>query len=186
MNNPHQPHQCGYAYVLLLLAVAAIGAISSQMVSVGATASRRDAEQALLQIGAEFDIALRSYAAVPQNVAIAATNARGPRTLEELLKDPRNPSIRRHLRQIYSDPLTGKAEWGFVTDTSGFITGVYSLANAQPFKRSNFTIIQTHFEGAETYKQWVFGISTPEQRQNRQSPTPSKPWSNSPRTTPTI
>ena len=164
--------QRGFAYILLLLAIAALGAISSQVVSLGASTSRRDAEQALLQIGAEFDAALRSYAAVPLNAAAPAPNARGPRTLEELLKDPRTPSIRRHLRQIYADPLTGKTEWGLVKDNAGFITGVYSLADGQPIKRSFFAVTQAHFEEADSYSKWVFGFSTPQQRQNRSSAQP--------------
>ena len=103
-------HQTGFAYVFLLIAVAMIGFIASNSVSLGSQMARRDAEFSLLAVGGEFEKALRSYAGVPvgaPNVATAtasngaSSNLRGPRTLEDLLKDPRSPNVRRHLRQIY-------------------------------------------------------------------------------------
>ena len=147
----------GFAYVLLLLAIALIGLAASAALSIGATVARRDAEQQLLAIGAEFQQALRSYAGVPVG-AMAPVAGRGPRSLEDLLKDPRVPGVRRHLRQLYADPLTGKSEWGLVTDGQGFINGVYSLAEGTPIKRSEFTPQWMRFEEAASYREWVFGL----------------------------
>ena len=148
--------QRGFAYVLLLIVIAVLGIVAGNTVSLGSQISRRDAEQSLLAIGGEFEAALRSYAGIGN--ALNAPNARGPRALEDLLKDPRSASIRRHLRQIYADPLTGKAEWGLVKDASGAIVGVYSLADGQPIKRSGFETRQAHFEEALTYQTWIFGL----------------------------
>lgn len=149
--------QIGFAYILLLVAIAVIGVVASSSLSLGALLSRRDAEQGLLTIGAEFEAALRSYAGIA-TATINAPNARGPRTLEELLRDPRNPAIKRHLRQIYADPLTGQTGWGLVKDSSGLIVGIYSLAAGIPIKRSEFDMLHKHFEEAPSYKQWVFGL----------------------------
>ena len=151
------PGQRGFAYLLLLLAIALIGVAASAAVSLGATMARRDAEQQLLAIGAEFQQALRSYAGVPAG-AVIPTGGRGPRSLEDLLKDPRVPGVRRHLRQLYADPLTGKTEWGLVTDNQGYIAGVYSLAEGKPIKRSGFDAQWLDFDEAESYRDWTFGL----------------------------
>lgn len=147
----------GIAYLALLLAVAIIGITASSALSVGSKIARRDAELHLLAIGLEFQQAIRSYAGVP-TAAITPNSARGPRMLEDLLKDPRSPGVRRHLRQIYADPLTGKQEWGLVKDPAGFIVGVYSLAAGEPIKRSGFEATWVHFEEANSYAAWVFGL----------------------------
>jgi type II secretory pathway pseudopilin PulG len=147
--------QQGYAYLLLLLAVALIGVAAGAAVSLGATMARRHAEQQLLAVGAEFQQALRSYAGVSVG-AVMPPGARGPRSLNDLLKDPRVPGVRRHLRQLYADPLTGKSEWGLLTDSQGFIAGVYSLAEGTPMKRSGFAPEWSAFDEAASYRQWVF------------------------------
>ncbi len=147
----------GFAYVLLLITVSVISILASASVSLGSQIARRDAEHHLLSIGAEFEQALRAYAAVPAG-AMAAANARGPRNLEELLKDPRSASTRRFLRQVYADPLTGQDAWGTVKDSSGFIVGIYSLADGKPIKKTGFPIQQASFEDADTYSAWVFGL----------------------------
>jgi type II secretory pathway pseudopilin PulG len=147
----------GFAYVLLLIAISVIGIVASASLSLGSRIARRDAEQHLLTIGAEFEQAIRAYAAVPANVT-ASVNARGPRSLEDLLKDPRSARTRRYLRQIYADPLTGKDSWGVVKDPAGFIIGVYSLAEGQPMKQTGFEPTQAHFEEAQSYADWVFGL----------------------------
>jgi type II secretory pathway pseudopilin PulG len=156
--------QAGFAYVLLLLVVALIGLVSAATVSLGAAMARRDAEQELLAIGGEFQRALRSYAGMPVNAAtasavIAANPGRGPKSLEDLLKDPRAPGLRRHLRQVYADPLTGRAEWGLVRDAQGAIVGVYSLADGVPIQQGGFDAQWAGFEEAGSYREWVFGLA---------------------------
>ena len=141
--------QQGFAYVLLLASIAIVAIAAAATVQIGTQASRKSAEQALLFVGSEFERAFRSY---------AAQSPHGPRTLEELLKDPRSPGIRRHLRQIYADPLTGQATWGLVKDPAGFLTGVYSLAPGQPIKQTGFEAHRKSFENAEGYDAWVFGL----------------------------
>ena len=139
----------GFAYVLLLVAIAVIGLTASASLSLGANMARRDAEQQLLAIGLEFQAALRSY---------SGGSGQGPRELEDLLKDPRSLGIRRHLRQIYADPLTGQAEWGTVKDAAGTVIGVYSRAEGQPIRQTGFEPALASFGEADSYAQWVFGL----------------------------
>ncbi|MDZ4281192.1 MAG: type II secretion system protein [Hydrogenophaga sp.] len=138
----------GFAYLLLLVLIAVLGVASSAAVSMGASIARRDAEQHLLTIGAAFQQALASHGG-------------RPRELDELLKDHRVPGIRRHLRRIPFDPLTGRDSWGVVRDAQGGIVGVHSLAPGKPLKRRGFNSRWKAFEEAGSYRDWVFGARPP-------------------------
>jgi type II secretory pathway pseudopilin PulG len=171
----HPQHQAavrtrtaGFAYVLLLIAIGVIGVVAAATLHMGSQIARRDAEQSLLTIGMEFQQALRSYAAVPVG-ATAPAIARGPQTLEELLKDSRVPFTRRYLRQIYADPLTGRDTWGLVKDPAGFILGIYSLADGKPIKQTGFELTQASFEESGGYATWVFGLPNAQLKNNNRS-----------------
>jgi type II secretory pathway pseudopilin PulG len=151
-----RPAQAGFAYLLLLIVIALIGIAASASLSAGATISRRDSERELLALGLEFQQGLRSYAGAP--AAVTQLAGSGPRNLEDLLRDPRAAGIRRHLRQVYHDPLTGKNEWGLVRDKQGNIIGIYSIAAGRPIKRTGFETALGGFDEAESYRQWVFGL----------------------------
>lgn len=147
----------GFAYVMLLVAIALIGVAASSSLSLGASFARRDAERQLVAVGLEYKRAIRTYAGVPL-AAVAPTAARGPRDLDELLKDPRVPGTRRHLRQRYADPLTGRKDWGLIRDAWGYIVGIHSTASGQPIQRTAFEPPLASFEDAERYSDWVFGL----------------------------
>ncbi len=175
---PGRGRALGFAYVLLLVVVAVLGMFASSSLQLGTQMSRHDAEQALLSAGSEFEHALYSYAGVAAikdaGVVNAATmTARGPRTLEELLKDQRTAGIRRHLRQVYADPMTGRDDWGLIKDPAGYILGVYSKSPQRPIKQTGFEPAQAHFENAATYSQWVFGL--PNAVHASQAPLPVAP-----------
>ena len=79
-----------------------------------------------------------------------------PQRLENLLADNRFPNVRRHLRRIYRDPMTGSTDWGLVRGPNGGIVGVYSTSTAQPLKTANFPKDYAAFAGAPSYRDWVF------------------------------
>ena len=159
--------QRGAAYLMLLVAVAVLGIAAAGSASLGAAASRQDAERQLLATGSEFEAALASYrAASPPNLP-----ATGPQDLAHLLKDPRTPGLRRHLRQLREDPLTGKIDWGLVRARDGGIVGLYSQAPGRPQKQRDFAPAQAHFELAEAYADWVF-TATPDALPRRRSVAP--------------
>ena len=142
----------GFTYLGLLILVAIIGIASAASLQAGAALQRCAAEEELLDIGMAFRNALISYAN-----ATPVGQKRSPASLQDLLKDPRYPNPRRHLRKLYVDPLTGKEEWGVIQaqDGSGII-GVYSLSNARPIKTGNFEIAFQGFEGKTSYREWKF------------------------------
>jgi type II secretory pathway pseudopilin PulG len=144
----------GFTYLGLLILLAVMGVASAATLQMGSVLQRRAAEEELLGIGAEFRNALASYAA-----ATPAGRPRAPRTLQELLKDPRFPGVRRHLRKLYADPITGKQEWGVVQAMNGGgIVGVYSLSRARPIKIGNFDLAFQGFGKRTSYREWVFSI----------------------------
>lgn len=147
--------QSGLIYVALLLAIALIGGLSAIGMKVAQTLQQRNAEAELLAIGLEFRNALQSYAEATPN---GLPNT--PVALAELLRDPRNPGIQRHLRRIYHDPMTGKAEWGIVRGSDQRILGIHSLSKTPTFKRENFPPEFTSLSGSQRHADWVFAIAT--------------------------
>lgn len=81
-----------------------------------------------------------------------------PESLDELLQDNRFPGVRRHLRKVFLDPMTGKPEWGLVK-VSGRIVGIHSLSTGVPIKQAGFDAGNQHFSGAQSYTDWVFGFA---------------------------
>ncbi len=145
-------HYAGFTYVALLILIAIIGVVSVSTLKLGSVLQRRAAEEALLDIGAEFQQALASYAN-----ATPAAQPRTPHALQDLLKDPRYPNTVRHLRQLVADPLTGNNTWGLIQtpDAKGII-GVFSLSEDRPIKIGNFEVAFRDFEGKTSYREWRF------------------------------
>ena len=54
--------------------------------------------------------------------------------------------------------MTGKADWGFVTQ-QGKIIGVYSQSTLPPFKKVGFDLADVSLSGAKSYKEWIFSTS---------------------------
>ena len=142
----------GFTYVGLIVLVAIIGLVGAATLKVDSLLRRAAAEEELLEIGAAFSQALKSYAeATPRGQPTY------PPSLQELLKDPRSPAIRRHLRKIFVDPMTGKAEWGIVhagSDTG--VLAVYSLSKAKPLKVANFDARFANLENRQHISEWKF------------------------------
>jgi len=144
--------QQGFTYLSLVILLAIMGLVGAAALKVDALLARAAAEQELLEVGAAFSAALDSYAAAtPQG------KPPQPPTLQDLLKDTRFPGIKRHLRKIFVDPISGKAEWGitYLGDKVGVI-GVYSLSQAQPLKLANFDERFQNFENKTHYADWKF------------------------------
>ncbi len=155
--------ESGFAYVLLLVAVAIVAATGASALSRGSAMGQRSAERELLYVGQAFENALHSYAGVRhpgENTPQAPTpmTLAGPMALEDLLKDPRTPGLRRHLRKLYADPITGQAQWGLVRDAAGRIVGIHSLSERPPLKTHGFGAAHARFEQARHYSEWVFGL----------------------------
>lgn len=142
----------GFSYLGLLLAVAMLSAALAGVGVLWSAQARADREEELLFVGEEFRRAIAAY----RERSPAGQPARYPRTLEDLLEDRRWPTVRRHLRRIYPDPMTGRAEWGLVKGPGDTIIGVHSLSDRPPAKRAGFTEEQADFAEASSYREWRF------------------------------
>ncbi|UQV45172.1 type II secretion system GspH family protein [Janthinobacterium lividum] len=149
--------QRGFTYLGLIILVAILGLVGAAGLKMGSLLQRQAAEQELLDIGAQFVDALQSYAG-----ATPAGQPQHPPTLAALLRDPRFPQVRRHLRKLYVDPITGRAEWGLLYQPgSQGIIGVHSLSSSKPLKVGNFEARFTGFEGKSHLSEWQFVTGGP-------------------------
>lgn len=143
--------QGGFTYLGLLALIAALGMALATAGEVWHLAQQREKEQELLFVGHQFRRAIAQYYEHAPD-----PGHRYPKSLEELLKDPRYPATQRYLRRIYPDPVRGGTEWGLVKGPEGEIYGVHSLSEEEPLKKSNFSVVDKVFEGKTKYAEWVF------------------------------
>ncbi len=145
-------HAGGFTYLGVLFLVALVGAGLVSVAEVWHTLAQHDKETELLFIGNQFRSAIERYYGASPGAA------QYPKSLEDLLEDKRFPNVRRHLRRIYVDPMTGKSEWGLTQLEGVGIVGVHSLSDAVPLKQANFAARDAAFVGAKTYRDWVFAF----------------------------
>lgn len=141
----------GFTYFVLLAVVAAMGFVLATAGEIWHRALKREKEQELLFVGDQFRRAFNLY-----NLHTPGNARRFPLSLDELLKDPRHPGVKRYLRKIYADPVTGSTRWGLIKGPNGEIFGVHSLSDEEPVKKSGFSLVDAKFEGRAKYSEWVF------------------------------
>src|SRR5690349_2870507 len=141
-------NDAGFTYLTALFLIAIMSAGLAVLGQMWQTASLRDREAELLYIGNQYRLAIqRYYLSGPQQY---------PRTFQDLLKDPRAAGVKRHLRQLYPDPMTNSSEWAIVKGPDGGIMGVYSKSEEKPLKITNFKLRDRDFEKAAKYSDWKF------------------------------
>jgi type II secretory pathway pseudopilin PulG len=158
--------QGGYTYLALLILLAIISITAAASAELGAIYQRRMAEKELLAVGAEFQRALQSYAS-----ATPIGQPTQPRTLEDLLRDPRYPNVVRHLRRVHDDPMTGKGDWILMMSPDGqTIIGIHSASHARPIQISHFPAAFQGFANRKSYSDWVFVARFPTLTQGQRPP----------------
>lgn len=144
-------HQAGFTYLWVLLLVAFMGVGLTVAVDIDSTSTQRDKEKELLGIGRQFRSAIGRY----YETQIPNGKKEYPVSLDDLLKDKRAPGIKRHLRKIFIDPMTGKAEWGVVR-IAGRIVAVHSLSEKEPIKQDNFEAEEVNLRMKKKFTEWIF------------------------------
>lgn len=143
-------NQAGFTYIGLLLFVAISGIGLAIAAQVWHTEVQREKEKELLFVGEQFRLAIGSYYEnAPDGVK------KYPNSLEELLLDTRFPTVKRHLRKIYPDPMTGLPQWG-LDKAQERIVGVHSLSAKAPLKKAGFSEQYASFTGVGQLQDWRF------------------------------
>jgi type II secretory pathway pseudopilin PulG len=141
----------GFAYLIVMVMVASVGISLAKVIDGWHDSAQREREKQLLFAGRQIRAAIIHY-----YEHAPAQAPKFPRSLADLLRDPREPGTVRHLREIYRDPMTGGTDWGLVKTASGEVVGVYSQAAGVPLKQGNFSLAEKSFTGARTYRDWLF------------------------------
>jgi type II secretory pathway pseudopilin PulG len=141
-------NSAGFTYVAVLAAVVIVGIVAEAAHVATWRALRADREAELLFRGKSYQSAIASF---------HRANGVFPRTLDELVKDPRS-AARRHIRALYRDPMAPdeKGEWRLVRAIDGGIAGVASASGEEPLKQANFPAEFERFTGARSYAEWIF------------------------------
>ena len=141
--------QRGFTYLTILFMLAIMTGGLALAGEVWNTSAMREKEAELLFVGNEYRKAIERY-------YLSGPQRQYPKSLEQLIKDPRQPGTVRYLRRLYPDPITGKDEWGLVKSADGGFAGVYSLSEAAPLKTAGFAVRDATFEGKTKYAEWQF------------------------------
>ena len=153
MASPRNNRERGFTYLWVMFTVAITGVLLAGAGQLWRTETQREKEKELMFIGEQFRLAIGSYYESSPGLP-----KRYPPTLEKLLLDDRFPTVKRHLRKIFLDPMTGAREWGLIMQPGIGITGIHSLSAQAPIKRANFHE-RYAFGEAKSYRDWKFAYS---------------------------
>lgn len=158
--------QRGAALLVVLVMVVLVGLVVGLAGTSWQTIVQRAREAELFWRGDQYRQAIQSYYEYGSG---AKGNRTGqyPAKLEDLLKDPRSLSPKKHIRRLFTDPMTG-GEWTLIKDKGGRITGVHSASTLEPFKKDDFPPDYETFVGAASYESWEFNYLP------KQKPTATK------------
>lgn len=144
--------QQGFSYVVVMFLVAIVALLTARALENALTAARRDKEAELLWVGRSLRDAIGDYYR-----STPGSDKKFPQKLADLLDDRRDSgALRRSLRKVYRDPISGAKEWGEVKTEKGELIGVYSLSTQRPLRRKGVGPDLPGFDDAQTYQQWRF------------------------------
>lgn len=155
----------GFTYLTVLFMVAILSIGLALIGEMWHTSTKRAKEAELLFVGNQYRKAIERY-------YLSGPQRQYPRSLEQLIKDPRLPTTQRYLRKLYPDPITGK-DFALVKAPDGGILGVHSTSEEAPLKIANHKARDAGFDGAQKYSDWRFIHTAP-----KPAPTPVKPGAN--------
>lgn len=123
----------GFTYLWLLFVIAAGGAAAAALGTHWRSAVQREKELELVFRGEQIAQAIAAYRKASPPGAPAS-----PPSLDALLEDRRAGSVRRHLRRLWTDPFTGRADWELVRGPDEGVIGVKSRWKGAAIRTSLF------------------------------------------------
>lgn len=126
---------------MVLMALLVMGISTAVIGPLWRTEVQREKEAELLFRLGEYRWAIARY---------RADRGRPARELKDLLQDRSQLQIRRYLRKLYPDPITGKDDWklDYVADRTGVTLGIadiHSSSEKMPIRA---------IKGKRTYRDW--------------------------------
>jgi type II secretory pathway pseudopilin PulG len=145
----------GFTYMALLAAIIIIGISLGAVTRYLSNISLREKEEELLFRGDQYRKAIQSYtSAIPGRTEF-------PQSIDDLLRDSRTATMRRHLRQKFKDPISGEDFVEIRDPVTRRITGVNSPSDKEPLKQADFPEEDKDFEGRKKYSEWMFVYTPP-------------------------
>ncbi len=143
--------QRGFTYVALLVAMFLLALATQGVMTFVSQQAQREREADLLRIGQTYAKAIGSY-----HESTPGSLKRWPRKLGDLVDDRRFVTIRRHLRDLYPDPMTRLNDWELVQSADGGIMGVRSRSQAVPIRTAAPDLAELGLGTANRYSEWQF------------------------------
>ena len=134
------------------LIVAVIAAVAFALLLGTGLETYLNQERRLVTAGQEIVATLEAYRATSPGSAKEL-----PRSLEDLLHDPRMLADKGYLATLPVDPVTQKQEWGVIKNQAEQIIGVHSLSTATPTWIGRILSRQS----GSTYADWQFVVASP-------------------------
>jgi len=153
-SSPLKQGEKGFSYVMLMIAIVVMGIAMSVAARQWKMMVQRELEADLLAKGVEIQNALALYSA-NRKAGKVMPGEFYPQTLADLTRLPKP-----FRRKVYGDPI-GHGEWELVRAPTGGIMGVRSKSRGRPIRQHNFPLAVRHFEGKQTYYDWVFQFPNP-------------------------
>lgn len=143
--------QRGFTLILVMAALVLVALASHGVIFVLSQQAQREREAMLLRIGQEYVAAIASYyESSPGSVKTY------PPELQDLVEDRRFLGIKRHLREVYPDPISGNVTWEAIRRADGSVHGVHSKSDAAPVRSAAIDLGDLQLAAATRYSDWKF------------------------------
>ena len=142
--------QQGLAYLVVLFIAVALGLASTITYENYSTLAKREREAQWLFVGQQYQQAIASYYHQSPNGLKSL-----PTKLDDLVKDSRFVSVKRHLRQLYIDPIT-QASWQLLLNDNQQIIGVVSASKEPILQSAKIAQMLPNAENVATYAELKF------------------------------
>lgn len=150
----------GFTFIVLLFIVVISGIMFSATGKVWSNVMKREREAELIFVGLQYVQAIEAY----YKGSGGRHSKMYPSELEFLLEDPRENVLKRYLRRLYDDPMTGDKFEIIKDEVSGKIKGVKSKSTDKVLKTDGFPEELKQLKGKATYSDWEF-VYVPEKKE---------------------
>lgn len=119
----------GFTYVGVLLAISILSIGLTLVAEIWVKTVERQKRAELIWVGNQYIQAIESY-----YQSKTGSIHYYPPNLQSLILDERYLGIKRHIRTLYPNPFTGRADWMIISANEGGVAGVQLSANGKLFE----------------------------------------------------